>query len=67
MPQGLVLGPVLFLAYINDIVDKLDHEVTVQFFADDRLLYATIRFRQDQDKLNTALSGIASWCNRWKM
>ena len=54
VPQGTVLGPILFLIYINDIVDGLQSNINL--FADDCALYRKIETEEDnkilQDDLN---------------
>lgn len=65
VPQGSVLGPLLFLVYLND----MSSESTVQcrFFADDCVAYLPIQSRTDHATLNEYLSVITAWCNSWKM
>ena len=41
VPQGSVLGPVLFLLYINDITDQI--QSTMRLFADDSIVYREIK------------------------
>ncbi len=53
IPQGTVLGSLLFLIYINNLPDNIS--ATVRVFADDCVLYSNIRFQPDTTKLQKAL------------
>ena len=65
VPQGTVLGPLLFLLYINDITTNIQSEI--RLFADDCILYRTIQSDADvvtlQDDINTMLA----WSHTWQM
>ena len=41
VPQGTVLGPIIFLIYINDFSEYLQHS-TLRLFADDSIIYKKI-------------------------
>lgn len=65
VPQGSVLGPTLFLLYINDIADEVNS--TMRLFADDSILYREIKGPKDQEQLQKDLDTVFAWADRWQM
>jgi len=55
-----VLGPVLFLIFINDIVDIFGSSLTVKLFADDVQMYAIIN--DVNDSVNDCYFARRFWC-----
>jgi hypothetical protein len=67
VPQGSVLGPLLFLIFINDIdLAAADIEALVKF-ADDTKVGQTIRTEADRAALQTALTNLCEWTEQWGM
>ena len=65
VPQGTVLGPLLFLVHINDLPDCVTSNV--RLFADDCLLYRTVKSQKDQEALQTDLKSLEIWADKWGM
>ena len=65
VPQGSVLGPILFLVYINDLPDDIVSQV--RLFADATAIYLTLENKSDSDKLQRDLDRLQTWEARWDM
>ena len=60
-----VLGPVLFLIFINDLLDNI--RSSVRLFADDSVLYRNIHSLQDCLALQEDLTSLGQWEADWQM
>ena len=65
VPQGTVLGPILFLCHINDLSSSVSSQV--RLFADDFLLYREINTFKDHLTLQQDLKQLEVWADTWGM
>ena len=62
VPQGSVLGPVLFILFVNDITECMAENVSVELFADDAKIYTVITDgKTSSNQLQHSLDLVVSW------
>ena len=65
VPQGSVLGPILFLIYINDLDESITSNVLK--FADDTKLFRKVNTDGDKQHLQNDLDRLVKWSEKWQM
>ena len=63
VPQGSVLGPCLFVYFINDLPEV--SQSFIKIFADDTKVYAPIYSQEDTDKLQGSINKLVEWSETW--
>ena len=63
--QGTILGPLIFLIYINDITEHISS--SLRLFTDDCLLYRTITTEEDCMQLQYDLNQLSTWALKWQL
>lgn len=67
VPQGSVLGPILFLIYVNDLSTVCCGNTVLQLFADDAKLYSNISINDGTVSLQQSLIKLSQWARDWQL
>lgn len=65
VPQGTVLGPILFVIYINDLLDGIKSDGVL--YADDTKIFNTITSKNDAVDLQSDITKLEKWADEWMM
>ena len=65
VPQGTVLGPLMFLLYINDIGLQITSKLGL--FADESVLYGVVNMISSAEVLQSDLNKLVVWSEKWQM
>ena len=65
VPQGSVLGPLLFVLFINDLPDDMNHNM--KLYADDSKIIGVIKTAEDVENLQNDINAAHAWSQRWLM
>ena len=63
IPQGTVLGPLLFVVYINDLLDNISSNGLM--YADDTKIFREISSRADAEALQLDIQKLEEWTEKW--
>ena len=67
VPQGSVIGPILFVVFINDITNILSAEARAKLFADDLKSYVRLTNDNDIAQFTLMLEQLSNWSDAWQL
>jgi retron-type reverse transcriptase len=65
VPQGSILGPILFIIYINELPDCLNADSNIFVYADDAKLFRHVSTSQDSLNLQNDINKLSNWTDEW--
>ena len=66
VPQGSILGPTLFILYINDIINVIN-KCSYYLYADDMVIYTPILGADSMQNVQSDVNAVYKWCNKNKL
>ena len=63
VPQGSVLGPALFVLFVNDLPDQLS--CSTKLFADDTKVFCDVKTQESRTRFQEDLEHLEAWSERW--
>ena len=67
MPQGSVIGPLLFIIIINDITNLFTDKIKIDLFADDTMIHLQSNNLSDRKLMQLAINLFLSWSKNWQL
>ena len=67
VPQGSIVGPILFLLFINDITESLSPDTNIMLYADDTKIWRKIQSNLDHEILQNDINSLHTWATNNKM
>ncbi len=67
VPQGSILGPLLFLIFINDLPNQIASPSQMGLYADESKMFRVTKNEDDVEKFQGDLSNVHDWSRRWWM
>src|SRR4030088_2241731 len=67
IPQGSVLGPLLFVIFVNDLPDCLSADAKSKLFADDLKLIQCLHSSDDLEVLQSNVNSVLKWSTDWQL
>ena len=65
VPQGSVLGPLLFICYVNDMPEVVHS--ALRMFADDTKIFRQVDSEEDKENLQSDLKTLKDWADTWQL